>query len=154
MKNAAQNPPSRHTPFGPRPTTWQGWTVRGAQCGLFLLCGLAAIPAALWLMIVISALFSGFEYVDTLDGLEHGTVLMCFASLALTVLRLDGRWWSPWAFLGAAASFAALMAAEIRMTGDISNRLMVWTPSAVVAVQVLLHGLWSLMEKRSASICG
>lgn len=150
-EDAVKNPPSKRHPFGPRPTTWQGWVVRGAQCGLLLLCGLAVFPAVLWLMIVISALFSGIGYMETLDWLTHATMLLCFASLVLSVLRLDGRWWSPWAFFGAAATFSALMAAQIWILEDINSGLFVQEQIAVVAALAVLHGLWSLMEKRSAS---
>ena len=145
---AEQNTPTRRHPFGPRPTTWRGWVVRWAQCGLLMLCVMAILPAALWSLIIILALFSGVGQMEPSDWLIHGTVLLCFASLALTILRLDGRWWSPWVFLGVVAAFAALMAAEVWLIGDANNNLFVWVPVAVAAAQALLHTVRSMGTER------
>lgn len=145
-----QKPQKRH-PFGPRPTTWQGWVVRGAQCGLLLLCGLAVFPAVIWLMIVVAALFSELAYMEPLDWLIHGTLLLCFASLVLSALRLDGRWWSPWAFAGVTA-LGIVLAASVRLTDDVHSdsiaRYFVQTPITVMAAQALLHIVWSAARTR------
>ena len=145
-RSAADMLPERRTPLGPRPATAPGWVSRVAKCVLLLLTALAAIPAALWLLLMVTELLDGLSEADFL---RYGATLAWLATFVMTALRLDGSRWAAWAFWGSAAAFAALTAAEVASSGwpsDSVGRLLTEASLAAVGIQMILHGLWSLCD--------
>lgn len=126
----------------------ESWLLRLIKWALTLLCAGSACAAAYWLITLYALFGSPHGLPDGQKLVEEAAGLLGYATVVLSVLRLLGRWWRPWAFGTAAAGYAILLTAATLMGGGFCSwdRGFAWAQVALVAVQAALHTLWSHLE--------
>lgn len=127
------------------PRAPESWPLRLTKWALVLLCAGSACAAAYWLITLYALFGSPHGLPDGQKLVEEAAGLLGYATVVLSVLRLLGRWWRPWAFGAAAAGYALLLTAATLMGGGLQgwDRGFAWAQIALIAVQAALHALWS-----------
>lgn len=136
-------------PFGPRQPGLRGMLLRMAQWGLLMLVVVSLVPMVMMTLgILMTALLAVIgrspEMKEWLSDLQ---ILLCVAALALTGLRVSGRWWRWWLFGPVALAAAALML-HSGQPKDPEGMLIQQAYWLVLALQAVLHAVWSLCERK------
>lgn len=136
-------------PFGPRQPGLRGTLLRMCQWGLLMLVAISLVPMVMMTLGILMTMLLAFigrppEMAEWLSDLQ---ILLCVATLALTGLRVSDRWWRWWLF-GPVALAAAVLMLLSGQPKDPEGMLIQQAYWLVLALQVVLHALWSLCERK------
>ena len=134
-------------PFGPRqPGVWGG-VLRFAQWGLAIITVICIWPGAMLALTALTSLLT-----EKSPGLNTQLINASWSLWGLlllaTALRLTGYGYRWWGLLPNALAWAAVASQVYLDPWDVEGRYIVQLMAAVVVVQCLLHGLWSLAQHR------